>query len=125
MTDTLPEDAWLNSFLPTPPRPLQAALQKRLHASTTHVNSLAELYKQRAAVEAQYAESLSKLARSAEQGNLLPKAGIEWDRSSGEGKIWESVLGEIAEVNIICLHCSIADLVSCHRPRPPIRLLRR
>jgi len=97
MSDALPDDTWINNFLSSPPRPLQAALQKRLHASTTHLNSLAEIYKQRAAIETQYAESLAKLARSAEQGSLLPKAGIEWDKSSGEGKIWETVVNEISE----------------------------
>lgn len=98
-SDALPEDAWVNNFLTSPPRPLQTSLQKRLHASTTHLNSVAELYKQRAAIEAQYAESLSKLARNAEQGSLLPKSGIEWDRSSGEGRLWDALIGEISEVH--------------------------
>ena len=98
MTDALPDDAWINFFLPTPPRPLLTALQKRLAASSTHVNALAEIYKQRAAIEAQYAESLAKLARTAETGGLNGKGGVDWDRASGEGKIWESVVGEIAEV---------------------------
>jgi len=98
MTDSLPDDAWIQNFLASSPRPLLTALQRRLAASTTHVNSLAEIYKQRAAIEAQYADGLAKLARAAETGGLYGKGGVEWDRASGEGKIWESVVGEIAEV---------------------------
>lgn len=98
MSDALPDDAWIQSFLSSPPRPLQQALQKRLHASTSHLNSLAELYKQRAAIETQYADSLAKLVRSAEQGSLLPKTSIEWDKSSGEGKLWDNIISELSEV---------------------------
>jgi len=107
MSDSLPDDTWINNFLSSPPRALQTALQKRLHASNTHLNSLAELYKQRAAIEAQYAESLAKLARSAEQGSLLPKAGIEWEKTSGEGKIFETIVNEISEV--FCITQNMAD----------------
>jgi hypothetical protein len=98
MSDALPDDAWIQNFLSAPPRPLQQALQKRLHASTAHLNSLAELYKQRAVIEAQYAESLAKLVRSAEQGSMLPKTSIEWDKSSGEGKLWDTIINELSEV---------------------------
>lgn len=99
MSDVLPEDAWVNSFLPTPPRPLLAALQKRLAGATTHVNALAELYKQRAGIEQQYADALSKLARSAETGGLNGKNGTEWERGGGESKIWESVVLDLTEVS--------------------------
>lgn len=98
MSDMLPEDTWVNSFLPSAPRPLLTALQRRLAASTSHVNALADLFKQRAAIEQQYADGLAKLARSAENGGLLPKNGTEWERSGGEGKIWESVVTDLAEV---------------------------
>ena len=102
MSDALPEDLWVNNFLSSPPRPLQTALQKRLQTSTNHLNLLAELYKQRAIVESQYAESLSKLVRQAEQGNLISKSGsIDWDKASGEAKLWDSVIGEISEVRSI------------------------
>jgi hypothetical protein len=114
MSDTLPDDAWINAFLPTPPRPLLIALQRRLQASTTHVNALSELYKQRAAIEAQYAESLSKLARAAESGGLNGKNGIEWDRANGEGKLWDSVISEISEVRFFhrpaCAFLTVADI---------------
>lgn len=98
MSDALPDDAWVNTFLPTPPRPLLAALQKRLHASTAHLNALADIYKQRAAIEAAYADGLHKLARTAEQGGLTGKAGNDWPRGSGEDRLWDSVLSELAEV---------------------------
>ncbi|WVR03547.1 hypothetical protein IAU60_000539 [Kwoniella sp. DSM 27419] len=99
MADTLPEDAWVNCFLPTPPRPLLTALQKRLHSSTNHLNALAEIYKQRAQIEATYADSLSKLAKTADQGGLSGKSGNDWDRSAGEGKLWESVMTELSETS--------------------------
>lgn len=98
-SDALPDDTWINNFLASPPRPLQTNLQKRLHASTVHLNSLAELYKQRAAIETQYSESLAKLVRIAEQGNLLPKSGVEWDKASGEGKLWDALINEISEAS--------------------------
>lgn len=98
MSDLLPEDAWVNVFLHAPPRPLLTALQRRQQASQTHVSALSELFKQRAAIETQYADSLAKLARSAEQGNLLGKGGVEWDRGGAEAKIWESVTKELSEV---------------------------
>ncbi|WWD22483.1 hypothetical protein CI109_106976 [Kwoniella shandongensis] len=97
MSDLLPDDAWVNSFLATSPRPLLSALQRRLHASTTHVNALAELYKQRAAIEAAYAEGLSKLARTAEQGGLSGKTGNDWEKASGEGRLWDSIISELTE----------------------------
>lgn len=78
--------------------PLLASLQKRLHASTAHLNALADIYKQRAAIEAAYADGLHKLARTAEQGGLTGKAGNDWPRGSGEDRLWDSVLSELAEV---------------------------
>ncbi|OXC65369.1 hypothetical protein AYX13_05499, partial [Cryptococcus neoformans] len=84
---------------PPPPRPLLAALQKRLHASTAHLNALADIYKQRAAIEAAYADGLHKLARTAEQGGLTGKAGNDWPRGSGEDRLWDSVLSELAETS--------------------------
>nr|XP_031863520.1 uncharacterized protein CI109_000770 [Kwoniella shandongensis]KAA5530592.1 hypothetical protein CI109_000770 [Kwoniella shandongensis] len=99
MSDLLPDDAWVNSFLATSPRPLLSALQRRLHASTTHVNALAELYKQRAAIEAAYAEGLSKLARTAEQGGLSGKTGNDWEKASGEGRLWDSIISELTETS--------------------------
>jgi hypothetical protein len=101
MSDMLPEDAWVNSFLPSAPRPLLTSLQRRLAASTSHVNALADLFKQRAALEQQYADGLAKLARSAESGGLLPKNGTEWDRSGGEAKVWDSVVSDLAEVSLM------------------------
>jgi hypothetical protein len=98
MSESLPEDAWVNCFLPTPPRPLISALQRRLQASTTHLNALAELYKQRAAIEATYADSLAKLARTAEQGGLHGKNSTEWDKGSGEARLWDTVVAELSEV---------------------------
>ncbi|WWC58213.1 uncharacterized protein I303_100749 [Kwoniella dejecticola CBS 10117] len=99
MSELLPEDTWVNNFLPTPPRPLLSALQRRLHTSTTHVNALAEVYKQRAQIEATYAESLSKLAKTAEQGGLSGKSGNEWEKASGEGRLWDSVISELSETS--------------------------
>lgn len=69
-----------------------------LHASTAHLNALADIYKQRAAIEAAYADGLHKLARTAEQGGLTGKAGNDWPRGSGEDRLWDSVLSELAEV---------------------------
>ena len=99
MSDTLPDDTWVNSFLSSPPRPLLASLQRRLQASTTHINAMAEIYKQRAAIEAQYADSLARLAKSAQTGGLLGKGGVEWDKLGGEAKLWDSVIIEISEVS--------------------------
>lgn len=101
MSEVLPDDAWVNNFLHSSPRPLLSALQRRLHASQTHVNALAEVFKQRAAIESQYAESLAKLARSAEQGALLGKNGVEWDRGGGEAKIWDAIIREVSEVRLL------------------------
>lgn len=106
MADSLPEDAWVNCFLPTSPRPLLTSLQRRLQASTTHIHALAEVYKQRAAIEATYADSLAKLARTAEQGGLNGKNAVEWDKGSGEGKLWDTVVSEIAEVSDTNSHSS-------------------
>lgn len=97
-SDALDETAWVSSFLETPPRQLLSSLQKRLHASQTHVAALAELYKQRAAIEAQYADSLQRLVKQAERGELSGKTGNEWERGSGEAKLWDSVLAEMSEV---------------------------
>lgn len=96
--DSLPDDAWVQSFMSAPPRQLLSALQRRLHASTTHVNALAELYKQRSLIEAQYADNLAKLARTAETGGLNGKQGVEWDRAGGEARIWEAVVNDLVEV---------------------------
>ncbi|ORY20449.1 Muniscin C-terminal mu homology domain-domain-containing protein [Naematelia encephala] len=98
-SDTLPDDAWVQCFLSAPPRPLLGSLQRRLQGSTTHVNALAELFKQRAAIEQQYAESLSKLARTAEQGGLSGKAGNDWEKGGGEARLWESVITDISETS--------------------------
>ncbi|EIW68045.1 hypothetical protein TREMEDRAFT_69537 [Tremella mesenterica DSM 1558] len=99
MSDALPDDAWVNNFLDTPPRPLLTALQRRLQASTSHANALAEVYKQRASVEAAYAEGLAKLVRSAESGQLAGKGGIEWGKDGAEGKLWDSVLNDLRETS--------------------------
>ncbi|KAK8845530.1 hypothetical protein IAR55_006245 [Kwoniella newhampshirensis] len=112
MSDTLPDDAWVNSFLATSPRPLLSALQRRLHTSTTHVNALAELYKQRAAIEASYAESLAKLAKTAEQGGLSGKTGNDWEKASGEGRLWDSVVSELSEVSLLCSGISLTAKTS-------------
>ncbi|KAK4688886.1 hypothetical protein P7C73_g1218, partial [Tremellales sp. Uapishka_1] len=95
----LPEDAWLNCFLSTPPRPLLTSLERRLHASNTHLNVLADVYRERAAIEATYAASLNKLAKTAESGGLSGKNGNEWEKNSGEQKLWLSVLTEISETS--------------------------
>ena len=120
MSDTLPEDAWVNAFLSAPPRPLQQALQKRLQASQTHIHAVAELFKQRALIESQYAESLSKLARTATQGGLNGKNSIEWDKSGGEAKLWDNMLTEIQEVSR-CLRCGRSSSAACC-PRIKVKL---
>lgn len=100
MSDMLPEDTWVNAFLPSAPRPLLTALQRRLAGSTSHVNALADLFKQRAAIEQQYADALGKLARSAESGGLIPKNGTDWERGGGEAKVWEAMVADLAEVSL-------------------------
>lgn len=94
---SLPEDAWVQAFLQSQPRPLLNNLQKRLAGSTAHINALAELYKQRAAIEQTYAESLSKLARSAESGTLI-KSKAEWD-GAGESRLWRLAIQDLQEVS--------------------------
>lgn len=101
MADSIPDDAWVQSFQATSPKPLFDNLKRRLQASTTHVTALSELYKQRSAIEAQYADSLSKLARTAEAGGLNGKQGVEWDKSGGEAKLWDVILTDLVEVGII------------------------
>lgn len=98
MSETLPDDAWVQSFSNAQPRPVLNALSKRLNGSTAHINAMAELYKQRAAIESQYADSLLKLARQAEKGELSGKTGNTWEKGGGEGKLWDSVLADIQEV---------------------------
>ena len=125
MSDALPDDAWVSDFLATAPKPLHAALQRRLQASTTHVNTLAEIFKQRAAIEAQYADSLAKLARAAESGSVLPKSSIEWDKTSGEAKVYDTIVSEIRQVSA---HYTKIDLIpvirfACiHSHAHPLRL---
>jgi hypothetical protein len=100
MSQLLPEDAWLNSFQTSLPRPLLVSLQKRLTTSTTHLSALADIYKERAAIEANYAAALNKLAKSADQSGFSGKVGNDWDKSSGEAKLWNSVVSEISEVSL-------------------------
>ncbi|ORX34767.1 Muniscin C-terminal mu homology domain-domain-containing protein [Kockovaella imperatae] len=116
MSDALPEDTWVNAFLSASPRPLQAALQKRLQASQTHVTALQELFKQRAALETQYADGLAKLAKNAEQGLLNGKGGVEWEKSGAETKIWNSVVSELSETS--SAHSTLAALIRTDFEQP-------
>ncbi|KAK6905319.1 hypothetical protein I203_106146 [Kwoniella mangroviensis CBS 8507] len=116
MSELLPEDTWVNNFLPTPPRPLLSSLQRRLHTSTTHLNALSEVYKQRAQIEATYAESLSKLAKTAEQGGLSGKTGNEWDKASGEGRLWDSVISELSETS--ASHSTLSAMIRTDFEQP-------
>jgi hypothetical protein len=100
MSDALPDDAWVQSFQATSPKPLFDTLKRRLQASTTHVSALSELFKQRAAIETQYAESLAKLAKTAEGGGLNGKSGVEWEKSGGEAKLWDIVVTDLVEVSL-------------------------
>jgi hypothetical protein len=93
MSDALPDDAWVQSFQAT-------SLKRRLQASTTHVSALSELFKQRAAIETQYADSLAKLAKTAEGGGLNGKSGVEWEKSGGEAKLWDIVVTDLVEVSL-------------------------
>lgn len=96
---SLPEDAWVQAFQQAQPRPLLGNLQKRLAGSTAHVNALAELYKQRAAIEQTYADSLAKLARTAESGSLV-KSKADWDSAAGEGRLWRLAVQDVQEVSV-------------------------
>ncbi|WRT63758.1 uncharacterized protein IL334_000683 [Kwoniella shivajii] len=117
MSDTLPEDAWVNNFMSSSPRPLLSALQRRLHTSTTHLNALSEVYKQRAQIEATYAESLSKLAKTAEQGGLSGKnANNDWDKFSGEGRLWDSVISELSETS--ASHSTLSAMIRTDFEQP-------
>lgn len=100
MGDSLADDAWSSEFQSAAPRPLLNSLQRRLQASTTHAHALAELFRERAGIEQEYAAKLAKLAQSAESGHLLGKNGVEWDRRGGEARLWESVVSDIQEVTI-------------------------
>lgn len=82
----------------TSPKPLFDNLKRRLQASHTHVTAIAELYKQRAQIEAQYADSLAKLAKTAEAGGLNGKQAADWEQSGGEAKLWNIVITDIVEV---------------------------
>ena len=98
MSDAIPGDAWIQSFMSTSPKPLFDNLKRRLQASHTHVTAVAELYKQRAQIEAHYADSLAKLAKTAEAGGLNGKQGVEWEQSGGEAKLFNLVLTDLVEV---------------------------
>lgn len=98
MSEAIPGDAWIQSFMSTSPKPLFDQLKRRLQASTTHVTALSEVYKQRAQIESQYADSLAKLAKTAEAGGLNGKQGTEWDQSGGEAKLWNIVITDLVEV---------------------------
>lgn len=100
MSEAIPDDAWVQSFLTSSPKPLFDNLKQRLQASNTHVNAISELYKQRAQIEAHYADSLAKLAKTAEAGGLNGKQGTEWERSGGEAKVWNMVVSELVEVSL-------------------------
>lgn len=102
-SDALPDDAWVQSFMSAQPRTLLTSLQRRLQASTTFGATMAEVYRQRAIIESAYADSLAKLAREADSGRLSGKNGNEWDKASGEGKMWDSVISELSEVSSVAL----------------------
>lgn len=100
MADAVPDDAWIQAFMSTSPKPLFDQLKRRLAASSTHVSAISELYKQRAQIEAQYADSLAKLAKTAEAGGLNGKQGTDWEQSGGEAKIWNLVVTDLVEVGL-------------------------
>nr|ODN88741.1 hypothetical protein L203_02755 [Cryptococcus depauperatus CBS 7841] len=117
MSDSLPADAWINNFLAAPPRPLLANLQKRLVTSSAHLVGLAEVYKQRAQIEAHYADNLAKLARSADAGTLSGlKNGNDWPRNSAEARIWDSVVSEITETSTT--HSTLAAMLRADFEQP-------
>lgn len=96
--DSLPESAWANEFQNAPTRPLLSSLQRRLQASTTHAHALAEIFRERAVIEQEYATKLGRLAKAADSGQLSGKGAVDWDRHSGEEKLWDTVLNDIQEV---------------------------
>lgn len=118
MSDSLPEDAWVQSFQQSQPKQLQSSLQRRLATSTNHAQSLAELYKQRAQIEQTYADSLAKLARSAEQGSLIKgnKSGVDWDKSSGEARLWDVAIQDVAETS--SAHSTLAAVLRTDFEQP-------
>ncbi|EJT46447.1 hypothetical protein A1Q1_04936 [Trichosporon asahii var. asahii CBS 2479] len=97
MSEGLPDDAWANAFQTAAAKPLLTALQRRLHASTNHVNSLAELLHERSVIEQEYSAKLLKLARAADAGQLGGKGGIEWERNGGEARLWNTVVSDLTE----------------------------
>ncbi|ODN97227.1 hypothetical protein I350_08207 [Cryptococcus amylolentus CBS 6273] len=109
MSDSLPDDIWVQSFLPTPPRALLTALQKRHNTSNVHLAALADIFKQRALIEAQYADSLAKLAKSADSGLLTGKIGNDWAKNSGEARVWDSLVAELAETS--ASHSTLSALI--------------
>jgi hypothetical protein len=121
MSDTLPDDTWVQAFQSTSPKPLFDNLKRRLQASHTHVNALSELFKQRAQIEAHYAESLAKLAKTAEAGGLNGKQGVEWDKSGGEAKLWDIVVTDLVEVSRVLVEgARTSDMGLIYRPHPRI-----
>ncbi|KAL7418779.1 hypothetical protein Q5752_006462 [Cryptotrichosporon argae] len=116
MSDALSDDAWLNSFATAPPRQLLSALQRREAVAHNHVAALAELYKERAAIEAEYAARLQKLARTAEQGGLVGKGGNEWERGSGEEKTFNALVSELSETS--SSHSTLSALIRTDFEQP-------
>jgi hypothetical protein len=79
------------------------------------------LFKQRAQIEAHYAESLAKLAKTAEAGGLNGKQGVEWDKSGGEAKLWDLVVTDLVEVSRILVDgARWSDRGLIYRPHPLI-----
>ncbi|KAL7412054.1 Muniscin C-terminal mu homology domain-containing protein [Mrakia frigida] len=90
----LAPQAYENAFINGPsPRASHNLLQTRLSAAQKLNESLADVYKERAAIEQQYVASLQKL-----QSKRGPSGGVgARGELGGLGNVWEMVWGEVAE----------------------------
>lgn len=125
MSDALPDDAWASAFQTAAAKPLLTALQRRLHASGSHVTSVAELLHERSVIEQEYSAKLAKLARAADSGQLSGKGGIEWERNSGEAKLWNTLVSDLTEVSSSLGNPLTSDIVFslyvCKHPEDGLR----
>ena len=115
--EALPDDSWASGFQTANSRAVLLQLQRRLHTSTTHVQTLAELFRERAAIENEYATKLSKLARTAESGQLGGKGSvIDWDPRSAEGRLFGAAISDLQETS--SSHASLSNTLRTDFEQP-------
>lgn len=96
------------------PKPLLASLRSRLQRSAQTQDAIADLFKERAAVEHAYAQGLAKALKKVENASV---------GQGGEKLVWEGLVNEMHEVGGV-LEYELCVLKAQRRLRPPIQLWR-